>query len=93
MSLNIEKLENVKYRGSCIIARCPACAEYGHDRKGDHLFIDEQGRFSCVVHPGEVGNEHRKRILALVGIKDGKWESSFSPLNKVIRVKKAKQRP
>ncbi len=79
MSLNIKKLENVKFLGSRIVARCPACAEDGHDRKGDHLFIDEHGAFSCVVYQGVEGAEHRKRVFALVGIKDVKWESSFSP--------------
>ncbi len=71
MNLNIEKLENVKYRNSCIIARCPACAEQGNDKKGQHLFIDEQDRFSCVIYPGEIGKEHRKQVFALVGIKSG----------------------
>ncbi len=89
MDLNIEKLKNVKYRNSCIIARCPVCAEQGHDKKGQHLFIDEQGRFSCVIYPGEVGKEHRKRIFALVGIKSGNEKSYSSPHNKMINVKKA----
>jgi len=40
MSLNIEQLENAKYRGSRTIARCPACAEQGNDNKGEHLSID-----------------------------------------------------
>jgi len=93
MSINIEKLKNVKYKGSRIVARCPACAEQGNDNKGDHLSIDEQGRFSCVMYPGETGAEHRKRIFALVGIKDVKLGSSFSPPNNVIRVKRAIQKP
>lgn len=87
MGFNIEKLENVKYKGSRIVARCPACAEQGNDNKGEHLFIDEQGRFSCVIYPGETGTDHRKRIFVLVGIKDGNNKSYLSQQNKVIKVK------
>jgi hypothetical protein len=46
-------------------ARCPACAEVGHDRKGEHLRIYADGRFGCCVHPKD--REHRKRIFALAG--------------------------
>lgn len=46
-------------------ARCPACAEFGHDRKGEHLRIYADGRFGCCVHPKD--REHRKRIFALAG--------------------------
>lgn len=66
MSLDISKLQ-------CLAdaadggkqARCPACAELGHDRKGEHLRIYADGRFGCCVHPKD--REHRKRIFALVG--------------------------
>jgi DNA polymerase-1 len=67
MSLDLSLLENVHERGSRIIARCPACAEHGHDEKGDHLVIMANGRFGCVVCPGEAGKGHRKRIHALAG--------------------------
>lgn len=46
-------------------ARCPACAELGQDRKGEHLRIYTDGRFGCCVHPKNL--EHRKRIFALAG--------------------------
>jgi len=91
MSLNIEKLENIKKKGSHIIARCPACAEEGRDNRGEHLSIDDQGRFACVVYPGDSGKDHRKRIFALVGIKDGSGKSYSQPRNKTIKVKKAKR--
>ena len=69
MGLDLSQLENVKYQGSKVIARCPACAETGNDRKGEHLFIEPGGRFGCVVNPGSDGYTHRKRIFELVGIK------------------------
>ena len=69
MSLDISKLENVRKRGGKVIARCPACAEVGHDQKGEHLVINANGSFGCVVYPGDSADakEHRKRIFALCG--------------------------
>jgi len=69
MGLDLSKLENVKHHGAKVIARCPACAETGTDRKGEHLFIEPSGRFGCVVLPGADGHKHRQRIFELVGIK------------------------
>ena len=89
MSLNIEQLENAKYRGSRTIARCPACAEQGNDNKGEHLSIDERGRFACVIYPGAAGVDHRKRIFALVGVKEDRVEFDVFRATKMIRVKKA----
>ena len=70
MGINISLLEKVKHRASYIVARCPACAEADRDRKGEHLFIHDSGRFGCVLYPGPDGHQHRKRIFELVGIKD-----------------------
>ena len=70
MGIDIAKLELVKQCGNQIIARCPACAEEGHDRKGDHLCVYEGGRFSCVLFGGKAGHQHRQRIFQLVGVKD-----------------------
>ncbi len=68
MSLAVSKLENVREQaGGVIQARCPACAEGGHDRSGEHLRIYPDGRFGCCVHPKD--GEHRKRIFALVGVR------------------------
>src|SRR3989304_2119575 len=69
MAIDLSKLENVKHHGSKVIARCPACAETGNDRKGEHLFIEQSGRFGCVVFPGADGHKHRQRIFELFGIK------------------------
>jgi len=87
MSLDIVKLENAERNGVRITARCPACAEHGHDNKGNHLSIDEHGRFSCVVNPGEYGDEHRKRIYALVGKGDGATSTSSVQQDKTIKIK------
>lgn len=64
MSLNLNRLEKVREVGNgAIQARCPACAEGGHDRSGEHLRVYPDGRFGCCVYPKD--REHRKRIFAL----------------------------
>jgi hypothetical protein len=66
MSLNVAKLEKVReLAGGIVQARCPACAESGNDRSGEHLRIYPDGRFGCCVHPKD--GQHRKRIFALAG--------------------------
>ena len=66
MSLDLAKLQNVREQGGKTIARCPACAEAGMDETGEHLIIQPDGRFGCVVHPGPGGKQHRQRIAKLV---------------------------
>ena len=52
MSLVLSKLEKVRHLGNGgIEARCPACAEGGSDRAGEHLRLYPDGRFGCCVHP------------------------------------------
>ena len=70
MSIDISKLENVRNAGNKTVARCPACAESGQDKKGNHLIISNDGKFACVMFQGVSGHEHRKRIFRLVGIKE-----------------------
>lgn len=67
MSLDLARLENVREQGGKTIARCPACAEKGMDETGEHLIIQPDGRFGCVVHPGPEGKPHRQRIAKLAG--------------------------
>ena len=68
MSLDTAKLEKVReLAGGVVQARCPACAEGGGDRKGEHLRIYPDGRYGCCVHPKD--GEHRKRIFALAGVR------------------------
>src|SRR5690349_18383027 len=60
------KLENLQqHSDGKITARCPACAEKGKDKKGEHFAIFSGGEFACVAHPGSAGKAHRARILKL----------------------------
>jgi len=66
MNLDVAKLEDVRQLpGGVVQARCPACAEAGHDRSGEHLRVFPDGAFGCCVHPKD--KNHRRRIFALVG--------------------------
>ena len=66
MSLDRSKLQKLRElgNGGCQ-AQCPACAEAGQDRTGEHLRISPEGKFGCCVFPGD--REHRRRIFALTG--------------------------
>jgi hypothetical protein len=66
MSLDLTKLENVRQTTEKTIARCPACAKDGKDKKGEHLVIFPDGRYGCVV---DSSDDHRKAIFELVGLK------------------------
>ncbi|MCX6993046.1 MAG: AAA family ATPase [Kiritimatiellaeota bacterium] len=70
IGLDISRLEKVRHTGGKTIARCPACAEAGRDKAGEHLFIGPDGKFGCVDNPGPQGEAHRKRIFVLIGIVD-----------------------
>jgi hypothetical protein len=66
MPLDPKKLEKlVDLAGGMMRARCPACAETGQDKKGEHLRVYPDGRFGCCVHPKD--REHRRKIFALAG--------------------------
>lgn len=66
-SLNFELLDKVRHRATGkITARCPACAEIGGDRGGNHLVVFPNGKFACAAWPGD--GEHRRRINALAGL-------------------------
>lgn len=62
----MSRLENARTTDMKTTARCPACAERGGDRRGEHLVILPSGRFGCAAFPGD--QEHRRRIFALVGV-------------------------
>lgn len=69
--LDLDRLEHVRRNGGKTLARCPACAEQGMDENGTNLFIAKDGRFGCVLHPGQDGHAHRRRIFALAGHQGG----------------------
>jgi len=64
--LDPTRLEKVRHAGTKVVARCPACAEDGGDRRGHHLLIQPSGKFACAAYPGD--SDHRRRIFALVGV-------------------------
>jgi hypothetical protein len=72
MSLDVSRLKNVRMHRDKTIAGCPACAEAGHDQKGEHLLINRNGSFACVVYAGDSADAkaHRKRIFTLCGIRE-----------------------
>jgi hypothetical protein len=67
--LDLLRLEKLKGKGEVFEARCPACAEDGRDRTGNHLFVKSSGEYGCAVNPGDT--EHRKRIFELAGLRTG----------------------
>jgi hypothetical protein len=70
MSLDLSKLKNLRMIGGKTIAQCPACAEDGKDSKCEHLYINGDGHYGCVMFQASEGHEHRQRIEALVGMVD-----------------------
>jgi hypothetical protein len=68
--LDPAKLTNVVPRpDGSYTARCPACAEEGHDAKGNHLIVFPSGAFACVIFQGhtEQASKHRATIARLAG--------------------------
>jgi hypothetical protein len=63
--LNRTLLKHLRDKGGKITAQCPACAEAGADRKGNHLVMYPAGPFGCVAHPAD--KAHLRRIAELVG--------------------------
>jgi hypothetical protein len=68
MSLKLALLNNVKHRLTKIVAQCPACAEVGADKTGNHLVMYPDGKFGCTAHPKD--KVHRRWIAELVGDPD-----------------------
>lgn len=94
MCLDILKLENCRKKGNKVVARCPACAETGQDKQGNHLIHYDDGRFGCVRYQGADGKEHRSRIFQLVGVLqqiktviDVKNPSQLSQMTKGVLIK------
>jgi 5S rRNA maturation endonuclease (ribonuclease M5) len=87
--LDQNRLEKVRERAGKTIARCPVCFQDGHDKTGEHLVINDDGKFGCVAYPGDSAEakEHRKRIFALVGVRDeitGSGRNDSEPRKKFV---------
>lgn len=67
--LDLARLEKIRVRGAKLICRCPACAEMGADKSGEHLVILDEGRgpYRCIVDSVGKGGSHARRIFELVG--------------------------
>lgn len=65
--IDLSRLHKAKIRAGKVVAQCPACAEVGADRSGEHLVIFDQGagKWGCVAFPGD--KEHRRQIAGAVG--------------------------
>jgi Protein of unknown function (DUF3987) len=77
MPLDCTRLQKTKRRGDKLIAQCPACAEAGGDRDGNHLAVFDSGAYACIV--AQVDDEHRKRIFQLVGLPADPSEPPLMP--------------
>jgi hypothetical protein len=86
--LDFSKIENLVDQGDRWIARCPACAESGRDKTGNHLVIFPTGQYGCVLFDRDDGIEHRKEIWELIGIK-GKYKQVVS--EEIIAAQKAER--
>lgn len=63
--VDLDKLERgVRQSDGSWVARCPACAENGSDKQGNHFRIWSNGAYHCVVNSDK---EHNLRVLQLVG--------------------------
>jgi hypothetical protein len=68
VSLDLRKLTvSRRLEDGTVVARCPACAASGADRKAEHLVVYPDGRFGCVANPGDAGWMHRKQVWEAVG--------------------------
>lgn len=85
MNIDAAKLENVHAAGTKTLARCPACAEAGSDESGEHLVIQACGRWGCIKYPGLEGAPHRKRIFALVGVKEATAPRKAGERGKIVK--------
>lgn len=77
-SLQLDLIVKLRRQPSGFGGRCPACAEVGKDKSGNHLIVWHDGKFACVCYPGYQGSEHRKRIFFLIGNKQQKRSFSAS---------------
>jgi len=84
MPLKTEGLVNLKtHPDGSMTAQCPACEKAGTDKTKNHLIIYPDGKYGCVLHPGDTN--HRKEIWAINGGK----ATGQKPVR--LRLRKAKE--
>lgn len=88
MALDLSKLEKVKQKGDRIECQCPACFEAGTDKTGNHLIIQPDGAFGCVMNPGD--KIHRRRIAELAGLPDETRQTTPTRQNPYVSSQTAK---
>ncbi len=66
MILELSKIESLK-RGAkgSYVGRCPACAQDGRDKSGNHLIIYANGKYGCAANKED--KEHTNLIYQLIG--------------------------
>jgi hypothetical protein len=83
MPLDESRLEKVHHNtDGSIRARCPACAEVGSDKTGNHLLVKSDGAYGCAANPGD--KAHRERIFALAGVKESRERNGFSTHPQIV---------
>src|SRR3990167_10085862 len=75
MNLDLNKLENIRKTSRGFSCGCPVCIENGADSARIHMFMFNNGKFTCVAD-----SSHTKRIFELVGLKDRKSGQNMSLL-------------
>jgi 5S rRNA maturation endonuclease (ribonuclease M5) len=65
---DLSKVKKLKTRGDKKIGQCPVCHESGHDKKGEHLaiFNNGDGKFCCIAHPDD--KAHQSAIWSYIGV-------------------------
>jgi hypothetical protein len=84
-ALDISRLEKVRESNGKTTAACPVCRAAGSDKAGDHLVIMQDGKYGCLMHPGNAGAKHRKQIFAMVGVVEKK-SAPFQQSKKPVRI-------
>ena len=65
--LDLDRIDNLRRRGSKATGACPACRAEGRDKKGSHFFCNtETEQFGCAAHQGDTA--HRQAIFSYIGI-------------------------
>lgn len=84
--LDLSLLKKKKAAGNTVTAQCPACAQAGEDKTGNHLVVFGNGKWGCVVNPGPAGRHHRREIFKLVGETERRTEQRYVKVKGWARV-------